>query len=31
MLFARCTNYSNKENSDNVKVFSGLDITLRTK
>ena len=26
MTFACCTNYLNKENSDNVKVFSGLVI-----
>ena len=31
MLFARSTNYLNKENSDSVKVFSGLVIILRTK
>ena len=31
MLVVRCTNYLNKENSDSVKVFSGLVITLRTK
>ena len=31
MLFARCTNYLNRENSDSVKVISGLVITLRTK
>ena len=30
MLFARCTSYLN-ENSDSVKVFSGLVITLRIK
>ena len=28
MLFARCSNYLNKENSDSMKVFSGLAITL---
>ena len=31
MLLAHCTNYLNKENSDSVKVFSGLVITLGTK
>ena len=31
MLFARCTNYLNRENSDSVKAISGLVITLRTK
>ena len=31
MLFARCTNYLNKENSDTVKVFSGLVMILRTR
>ena len=31
MTLARCTNYLNKENSDSVKVFSGLVIALRTK
>ena len=31
MLLARCTNYLSKENSDRVKVFSGLVKTLRTK
>ena len=30
MLFARCANYLNKEDSDSGKVFSGL-VTLRTK
>ena len=31
MLFARCANYLNKENSDSVKVFSGLVTTLHRK
>ena len=31
MLLAHCTSYLNKENSHNVKVFSGLVITLHTK
>ena len=28
MLFARCSNDLNKENSDSMKVFSGLVITF---
>ena len=31
MLLLHCTNYLNKENSDSVKIFSALVITLRTK
>ena len=31
MLFAHFTNYLNKENNHNVKVFSGLVMTLRPK
>ena len=32
ILLARCTNYLNKENSDSVKVFSGLvNITLKIR
>ena len=31
MILACCTNYLNKENSDSVKVFSGLVIVLQTK
>ena len=31
MQLVHCTNYLNKENSDSVKVFSALVITLRRK
>ena len=31
MLLVHCTDYLNKENSDSVKVFSALVITLRRK
>ena len=31
MLFVRCSNYLNKENSDSVKVFSGLVIAFARK
>ena len=31
MLLSHWANYLNKENSDSVKVFSGLVIILRTK
>ena len=31
MLLECCTNHLNKEKSGNVKVFSGLVITLHTK
>ena len=31
MLLVHCANYLNKENSDSVKVFSALVITLRRK